>query len=396
MCRYVINSHPTTGPFRDDPDYESFLNADIEQFHRSIPGYKPTPMVRLTHLAGRLGVRDILVKDESQRFGLKAFKVMGASYAIYRFIKRQWEKRFGVRFELADLYDQSMLAQIGLQPFCTATDGNHGRAVAWFAHLIGQRSVIYIPSCAVKARIDNIRKEGAEVVVVDGSYDETVCRMARDAESQGWHVISDTSYEGYTEIPSWIMAAYTTVFKEIDDVIGEGGGTPPSHAIFQVGVGSFAASAAWYYRRMGDGPILVSVEPTEADCILESIRQGDGEAKRSRGSLETIMAGLNCGTPSLNAWPLIRDSFRLATALSDECSREAMRQYYYPIGDDSRVISGESGAAGLAALMALVSGGSLEEAGRSIGIGPDSVILLFNTEGDTDPENFHAVTSAAQ
>ncbi|UCG62946.1 MAG: diaminopropionate ammonia-lyase [Candidatus Zixiibacteriota bacterium] len=394
MCDYSLNRHVTDNPVWSDPEYTAFLSEDIEEFHRSVPGYSFTPLVRLSCLARKIGVREILVKDESHRFGLKAFKSMGASYAIYRFIKRVWENRFGVKFEIANLYDPALLAQIDLRPFCTATDGNHGRAVAWFANKIGQRAVIYIPSCAVKARIDNIRKEGAEVVVVDGSYDQTLKRMAQDAEEQGWHVISDTSYPGYTEVSAWIMAAYTTMFREIDRALDDSAETPPSHAIFQVGVGSFAGAAAWYYLQKRNPPLLIGVEPTEADCILESIRHGDGELRSSRGSLRTIMAGLNCGTPSLNAWPLIRDGFRLAVAISDESCRKAMRQFYHPVGDDPRVISGESGAAGLAALIALATAEKLAEAKERLEIGSDSTILVFNTEGDTDPEHFREVTGA--
>ncbi len=392
MCDYSLNPRASDNPVWSDVDYNSFLSQDIGEFHRSVPGYSPTPLVRLPCLAHKIGVQSILVKDESHRFGLKAFKAMGATYAIYRFVKKVWENRFGVRFDVENLYDPALLSQLNLRPFCAATDGNHGRAVAWFANKIGQRAVIYIPSCAVAARIDNIRKEGAEVVVVDGDYDETLRRMARDAEEQGWHIISDTSYPGYTEIPAWIMAAYTTMFREIDHVLDEGGEPSPSHAIFQVGVGCFAGAAAWYYRQKSDPPLLIAVEPTEADCILESIRHGGGELRSSRGSLNTIMAGLNCGTPSLNAWPLIRDGFRLAVSVSDESSREAMRQYYHPVGDDPRIISGESGAAGLAALVALAAGDKLAEIRERVGIGRDSTILIFNTEGDTDPDHFKTVT----
>lgn len=393
MCRYSFNPRLTDEPVWDNPEYAAFRADDLALFHRSVPGYRPTPLVRLSGLAAKVGVRDILVKDESHRFGLKAFKAMGASYAIYRFIKQEWEKRLGVRFDLDNLYRPELLGQLNLRPFCTATDGNHGRAVAWFAGKIHQRAVIYVPACTVAVRIENIRREGAEVVVVDGGYDDTVLRMARDAELQGWHIISDTSYEGYSQVPAWIMAAYTTMFREIDEILLSSKSRDITHVVVQAGVGSFAGAAAWYYFHREYSPYLMSVEPVEADCLLESIAAADGEPKMSRGSQQTIMAGLNCGTVSLNAWPLNRDRIALALAVSDEYSRQGMRQYFRPVGDDPRIISGESGAAGLGALLAMTNEKSLKEAATRAGIGADSVILLFNTEGDTDPEHFESVVS---
>lgn len=390
MGRYSFNPRLTDTPLWDDPDYASFMADDITEFHQSIHGYQPTPLVSLAGLSAELAVKRILVKDESHRFGLKAFKAMGASYAIYRFIKQEWEKQLGVQFEIDNLYDSRLLTQLDLRPFCTATDGNHGRAVAWFANKIHQKAVIYVPACTVPARIENIRREGAEVVVVDGGYDETVRRMAREAEQQGWHVISDTSYEGYTRVPAWIMAAYTTMFREIDRATS---GIDFTHVIVQAGVGSFAGAAAWYYFHKENRPFLMTVEPAEADCVFESINGGEGEPIVSRGSQQTIMAGLNCGTISLNAWPLIRDRVALALTISDDYSRQAMRRYYHPLGNDSRIISGESGAAGLAALLALATDPGLKEAARGAGVGSDSAILVFNTEGDTDPEHFESVVA---
>ena len=392
MCQFAFNPYLTDNPFWVQQEYASFENEDITTFHRSIPGYKPTPLIRLNGLAKELGVADVFVKDESHRFGLKAFKAMGASYAIYRFIKSEWEKKFGVQFEIANLYRPDMLARLDLWPFCTATDGNHGRAVAWFANMIGQKSVIYVPAGTVAARRTNIRNHGAQVVVIDGDYDRTVARMADDAERNGWKVISDTAYGGYTQIPAWIMAAYTTMFREIDKVAKESRFT---HIFLQSGVGSFAGAAAWYYHDKENQPKLISVEPMQADCLLESIRHGNGQPRTSRGSFETMMAGLNCGAPSLVAWPLIRDRFSLFMAVSDEFGKKAMRYYYKPVFDDPQIISGESGAAGLAALLALVESDSLVEAKARLELDASSKVLLFNTEGDTDPDNFKSIITAS-
>ena len=396
MCSYRLNRRLTDDPGWNNPEYEAFLADDLTAFHQSVPGYQSTPLVSLTSLAAQLGVKEVIVKDESHRFGLKAFKAMGASYAIYRFIRREWERQLGVQFELSNLYDPVALGQLNLRPFCTATDGNHGRAVAWFANKIGQRSVIYVPSCTVVARIENIRREAAEVIVVDGGYDETVRQMASDADRQGWHVISDTSYEGYTQVPAWIMAAYTTMFREVDEALTVRGSDELTHVFVQAGVGSFAGAAAWYYFHKPKRPFLLTVEPVEADCVFQSIDGVDGEPKVSQGSQKTIMAGLNCGTISLNAWPLLRDRVDMALAVSDDYSRKAMRQYYYPHGDDSQIIAGESGAAGLGALLALASSANLKDVMAKAGIGPESVILLFNTEGDTDPEHFQSIVASRQ
>lgn len=393
MCRYSVNPYRTDDPAWEPGVTTAFRSEDVLALHRSIPAYAPTPLISLEALAHRLGVSSIHVKDESHRFGLKAFKGLGASYAIYRFIKDRWEKKFGVQFELDNLYRSEQIQQLNLPPFCTATDGNHGRAVAWFSRLIGHRAAIYMPAGTVQTRIDNIRSEGAEVTVIDGDYDETVRRVAADAEQNGWQVISDTSYPGYTQIPMWIMAGYTTMFAEVDAACDESF----SHVFLQSGVGSFAAAAAWYYfERTALSPLLVSVEPLEADCLLESVAHGGGEMRTSRGSAETIMAGLNCGTPSLVAWPLIRDRFSLFLAVSDQFGRQAMRRYYHPEESDTRIISGESGSAGLAALLALDQSESLSEARGRLGLDKHSRILLFNTEGDTDPESFQRVVSQTE
>ncbi|UCD62918.1 MAG: diaminopropionate ammonia-lyase [Candidatus Zixiibacteriota bacterium] len=396
MCRFCLNPHVTDTPSWTRPEYAAFESSDILRFHRSIPGYSATPLLSLPVLAEKTGVSSIFVKDESRRFDLKAFKVMGASYAIYRFIKSGWERKFGVEFEIDNLYQPELLGQMDRPTFCAATDGNHGRAVAWFSRLLGCKAVVYMPAGSARARVGNIRSEGAVVEVIDGEYDEAVGTMAADAERNGWHIISDMSWPGHTETTGYVMAGYTTMFREIDDVLRSSKLPYPTHIIFQSGVGSFAAAGAWYYYRHRDasGAKLISVEPTRADCLLESALEGGGDLRPSRGDLGSIMAGLNCRTPSLIGWPLIRDRFAMFLSMPDDYSKAAMRQYYYPHGEDPRIISGESGAAGLGALLALSSEDSLAEARRRLSIDDRSVILLFNTEGDTDPENFIAVTGS--
>lgn len=388
MSRYCINPYRQHNPDWNEDISSAFKNRDIFDLHKSLPEYAPTPLVSLPNLASRLGVRQILVKDESHRFGLKAFKALGASYAIYRFLKRDLEARSRTVPPATEFYSIPGLIAPGEYTFCTATDGNHGRGVAWTARKLNQRAMIYMPANTVTARVENIRSEGAEVIVVEGNYDDAVRRSASDAEANGWTIISDTSWPGYVEIPRWIMAGYLTMFREIHETAHD-----LDVVIVQAGVGALAAAAAWYYNReYGSRSVrLISVEPIDADCLFESITSPDGSPTPSRGAQNSIMAGLNCGTPSEIAWPFIRHGFDMFMTVPDDYSHRAMRAYFHPDGDDPRIVSGESGSAGLAALMALRNLESLRGTRKSVAIRPDSSVLLLNTEGDTDPVNFAKV-----
>jgi diaminopropionate ammonia-lyase len=387
--------HAVANPFRRsvplwEPSVEDpFRASDIAALHHSVPGYAPTPLVGLPALALRLGVGRILVKDESHRFGLKAFKALGASYAVYRFVKEHLEKSGRPCPEPSRFFRGGGIIRPEEFTFCTATDGNHGRGVAWIALQLGQKAVIYMPAGSVSARIENIRGEGAEVVVVDGTYDDAVLQCAEDARVHGWQVISDTSWPGYERIPKWIMAGYLTLFREVAEAVGE---SRIDLVIIQGGVGALAGAAAWYLRRESPWPEarLVSVEPVEAACLLESAASPDGEPVISRGKQDSIMAGLNCGSPSPVAWPLIRQGFDLFVAINDSACTEAMRRYYHPLESDPRILSGESGAAGLAALATLMQDNTFAEARNLTGLGPETTVLLINTEGDTDPVGFNA------
>jgi diaminopropionate ammonia-lyase len=278
--------------------------------------------------------------------------------------------------------------------FCTATDGNHGRGVAWTARKLRQRSVIFMPKGTVPARIQSIESEGADVRIVNGSYDDAVKVAAQEAEKHAWQMISDTSWPGYTDIPRWINAGYTTIFREIQDMEGSYGDIDV--VVIQAGVGALAAAAAWHYNKvLPPAQIkLIAVEPIVAACLLESVRSANGRRTEVEGSPNTIMAGLNCGTPSLVAWPLVKLGFDLFMTVSDDYAIRAMRTYYDPSGDDPRVVSGESGAAGLAALMALSEDTAASGVREKLGITPDSTILLLNTEGDTDPVMFDSTVKS--
>jgi diaminopropionate ammonia-lyase len=397
MCQFLVNPHRQTPLELDLAAKAAFDSSDILKFHRSIPGYKETPLVSLPILAQRLGVRDILVKDESFRFDLNAFKVLGASYAICRFFKERWQARFAEPLVFSDLFNRHVRDRLEPVTFCTATDGNHGRAVAWIASQMGCDSFVYVPGDTVRARVRAIENEGATVVVVNGTYDDTVSQVARDSATNGWQIISDTAYPGYTTVPLHVMAGYSTLFSEIDRSLAASGTSDVDFLFLQSGVGSLAAAATWHYRRPAAPahPRLVSVEPLSADCLMESARSQNGELRSTRCYPSSIMAGLNCGTPSLVAWPIIRQGIDVFMSMSDCYSEEAVRTFYYPEKTDPRLISGESGAAGLAGLLALCSRDSFAPAREALDLNSDSRILIINTEGATDPVSFEKIVKAA-
>ncbi len=388
MKDFINNKFRRPEPAWDRSLTGEFESSDIIKVHRSLGEYSPTPLLRLSNLAGSLGLRQILVKDEAHRFGLKAFKALGASYAIYRFICDEFKKSNLDPPAPDSFYSENDIIPPEKYTFCTATDGNHGRGVAWTASKLEQKAVIYMPKNTVPARIENIRKLGAEVHVVAGDYDDAVGICQEEAERNGWQIISDTSWPGYETIPAWIMAGYVTIFQEIDQSLSDS--EKIDCFIIQGGVGALAAAASWYYnttRKAGDMKI-VSIEPREAACLLESIDTEKGEPLKSRGNLDSIMAGLNCGTPSLAAWPFIKQGIDLFMTVSDSDAVDAMRSYYYPQGDDPQIISGESGASSLAALKALCEKTDYKDAREFLALKETSTVLLLNTEGDTDPEFF--------
>jgi diaminopropionate ammonia-lyase len=387
MARFVVN------PLRQDtPDWGapelSFLDRlrDRAQLplHQSLPGYAPTPLRSLDALAAELGIGELLVKDESSRFGLGAFKGLGASFAVYSVLAERWRERTGGELEVDDFRTPAVRDTLGALTFTAATDGNHGRAVAWTARMLGQRAVIFMPDDTVPARIAHIEGEGAEVRLVSGTFDDCVRECADEASAKGWQVIADTAYLGYLEIPGAIMTGYATIFGEIDAQL-----TAPIDAMFlPAGVGGLAGSGT-AHQVLGQGPqrpSLVCVEPEDAACFLESIERGDGRPATARGELRSLMAGLNCGRPSLVAWPIIRDGMDLFLAIEDRWAEAAMRAYHR-----CGIVAGESGAAALAGLLALFEEPALIGAREFLDLGPDSRVLVINTEGATDPEGYRRV-----
>ena len=351
-------------------------------FHSQIDGYQPTPLVSLPALATHLGVKAILVKDESKRFGLNAFKVLGGSYAL----GRQLAKHLNVDIAEIDLKTVSSRLEAPLT-FATATAGNHGTGVAWAAREMGQQAVVYMPKGSPQASVDRIRGLGAECIVTEVNYDDTV-RLANDtAQANGWMLVQDTAWDGYEEIPTWISQGYTTMADEAVEQIEQLGFDAPSHVILQAGVGAMAGGVLGYLADRLDPTKFDTIiaEPKAADCIYRSGTSEAGNIINVTGDLSSIMAGLACGEPNPVTWPVLRDCSRYFIALEDNVAATGMRMYGNPLTGDKAITSGESGAITLGALNEIVKNNG------NIGLNEDSVVLLFSTEGDTNPERYRRI-----
>ncbi len=392
MARFLIN------PLRRDvPDWSAPELAYLQRIrdkaqlplHRSLPGYAPTPLAALPDLAAELGLGRVLVKDEGGRFGIQAFKGLGASFAVDSVLRRRWRDVAGDEPAPASFTDPVARERLGAITFTAATDGNHGRAVAWTARRLGQQAVIFMPADTAAARIRHIEAEGAAVRLIEGTFDDCVRACAQTAEREGWQVIADTAYPGYMEVPGDIMTGYSTIFAEIEQQLD----TPPDVVLLPAGVGGLAGAGAAHYTLThgAERPRLVCVEPVDSACFIESLEVGDGLPHAASGRQQSLMAGLNCGEPSLLAWPVVRDAVDVLLAIEDHWAEEAMRVHWR-----CGIVSGESGAATLAGLLALLRDPDLEPARRSLGLGPRTSVLVINTESDTDPENWARVTGAAK
>lgn len=359
---------------RADSNYPGLFEAEeyrlVNDFFCSRSDSHPTPLLHLRALASELGIGDILLKDESARFGLNSFKILGVSYAV------------------GQLLGEGRLAKDSV--LVCASEGNHGRAVARVAAENKLGAKIYVASDTSPTRIEVIEKEGAEVIVVDGNYDDAVKQAARDAGQHGWQVISDTSWSGYEEIPRWIMAGYTQLMNEAEKQWTPA--PPPDVVLVQAGVGGLTcAVVSWLCQRYGTKrPFVIVCEPVSAACLLESYRAGQPVVLR--GPFNTIMAGLRCGEVSPIAWPVISESADAFVSIDDEQCASAMRVLADPTKDDPVVTAGAAGACGLAALLALQEDERLLPVREASGLDAQSRVLAINTEGATDPESYSRIT----
>jgi diaminopropionate ammonia-lyase len=351
-------------------------------FHRSLPGYAPTPLRSLPALAERCGVSRVWLKDESDRLGLPAFKVLGASWAAAQTLAARVGEP-ALAGDTAALRARMAAAPGAPAALVAATDGNHGRAVARTAALLGLPARIFLPAGAAPARLAAIVGEGARVEEVDGTYDDAVARAAAVALEVGGLLLQDTGFPGYEEIPDRIAEGYATLFWELEAQLAEAGENPPDLALVQVGVGALAQAAVVHWKRPGGpgGTRVVGVEPTEAACVLAALEAG--EVVTLPGSQHSLMAGLNCGTASTTAWPWLRRGLDGIVTVPDERAVEAMRALAA-----AGVVAGETGAAGVAGLLELVAD---DEARRALMLGPETRVLLLSTEGATDPESWRRI-----
>jgi diaminopropionate ammonia-lyase len=386
--KYLLRS-PNGGPL--PADFSEEEAQEVERFHQRLPGYRPTDLARWSRLAEAWGVKEIFLKDESTRFNLKAFKVLGGSYAAACLVARE----LGMNpydIDFATLTSDATRDRIGRITLTAATDGNHGRGVAWAAEQLHLDAVIYMPKGAARSRVENIRSHGATVIVTDFNYDDAVRLCCRTAKEKGWHVIQDTAWEGYTEIPLRIMQGYMTMCVEAADQMAVAGHSP-THVFVQAGVGSLAGAVVGFLlnRFSPDPPRFITMEPNNAACILASAAAEDGRPHAVTGDLNTIMAGLACGEPNPIAWEILRDFCSCYVSCEDFVAANGVRILANPPTGDARVEGGESGAVGLGVLDLLCNNKSCAELRRNLAIDRDSVLLFFNTEGATDSESYREI-----
>lgn len=349
------------------------------EFHKKLPGYAPTPLISVESIANQLGVGTVLIKDESDRFGLPSFKILGTSWACYRALV----ERLGIEpGSWATLDDLAALAR-QLRPFAfaAATDGNHGRAVAWMARMLGFDARIFVPSGTATARIEAISREGAIVSVVEGSYDDAV-RRAAEEESDRCLLVSDTSWPGYGRIPQWVMEGYSTIYWEIEDTLTAMGARFPSALVIPIGVGGLASAAVlWVQSTQTEPPILIGVEPADVPSMTRSIQAG--RCVTIPGPHHTIMSGLRCGTPSMIAYPIVSAGFEWFVTATDEQAISAMK-----VLARAGVVSGETGAAALAGVTEALVNPDASLLRVELAPLDQATVVVLSTEGATDPSAY--------
>lgn len=388
--KWMINNMEKT----EDKRLGIMKTEEVEKarnFHKSFPGYTPTPLTELPKMAKKLEVGRLFVKDESYRFDLNAFKVLGGSYAIAKYIAA----KLGCSVEklsFEELTSHRIKEKIGQLIFFTATDGNHGRGVAWAANRLGQKAVVFMPKGTTKQRFENIRKENAEVTIEEVNYDECV-RMAMEkaGKTKNGVVIQDTAWEGYEEIPGWIMQGYGTMAMEADEQFLEAVGTPPTHVFVQAGVGSLAGAVQGYFaQKYGENaPKVIIVEAREADCLFRSAKHG--KICKVDGDMPTIMAGLACGEPNILSWDILRNHAAAFLSCKDSVAVLGMRMLAAPIKGDKPITSGESGAVPFGALVTIMVEQHYQKLKDELGLDKTSKILCFSTEGNTDSKRYENI-----
>ena len=390
--KWVMNKMP-----KSDDKWLSVMSLDnVEKaraFHKGFPQYSVTPLAHLEGMADYLGLGSVCVKDESYRFGLNAFKVLGGSFAMAKYIAKETNR------DVSDMtYDyltgDELKKEFGQATFFTATDGNHGRGVAWAANKLKQKAVVHMPKGSTKTRFDNIAKEGAKVTIEELNYDDCVRLAAKEAaETEHGVVVQDTAWDGYEEIPSWIMQGYGSMAGEAAEGLKYLGIDRPTHVFVQAGVGSLAGAVVGYFTNLypDNPPKFIIMEAEVAACLYKGAAAGDGEPRIVDGDLLTIMAGLACGEPNTIGWDILRNHATAFLSCPDWVAAKGMRMLSAPVKGDPRVISGESGAVGMGVLSTLMETDEYADLRNALELNKDSKVLMFSTEGDTDPDKYKKI-----
>ncbi|HBD62915.1 MAG TPA: diaminopropionate ammonia-lyase [Clostridiales bacterium] len=373
----------------------SFLNEDVAKkvlkFHSSFGQYAETPLVELKELAKYLGLKDLFVKDESHRFGLNAFKVLGGSFTIGQYIANKLGKNIE-ELPYKTLISDEIKKELGEITFITATDGNHGRGIAWTAEQLKQKAIVYMPKGSAQERVDKIRAHGAFCEVTEMNYDDTV-RFCNDlAEKNGYVMVQDTSWEGYEDLPRWIMQGYMTMAYEAYLKLKEQN-KKPTHIFLQAGVGSLASAVTGFFSSIypDDKPLITIVEPDKAACLYKTAKADDGKLHPVTGEMNTIMAGLACGEPVTIGWGVLHANCENFLSVPDATAAHGMRVLGNPLKGDERIISGESGAATAGVVSQVMKLEELKEMKKKLKLDENSVVLCFSTEGDTYFDHYRDV-----
>lgn len=361
------------------------------EYHKSFAEYQETPLVCLDALAKKVGVSKIFVKDESYRFGLNAFKVLGGSYAIGTCLANKLDKDIS-ELSADILTSEDTKKHLGEINFVTATDGNHGRGIAWTVKQLKQKAIIYMPKGTVERRVKHITDLGASVNVTDMNFDDTARLAFETSKKNGWIMTQDTTFEGYYDFPKWCMQGYTTMSFEAYKAL-KAAGEKPTHIFIQAGAGSLAGSVAGFFASIygEDRPILTVVEAANCDCLRRTAESDDGEVHLVSGDLKTIMAGLSVGEPCTIGWDILEKCADAFVSCDDSITAKGMRVMAAPTGTDRKIVSGESGAVGLGLVVELLDNPDFEKIKKALKLDHNSKILCFNTEGDTDPENYEKI-----
>jgi diaminopropionate ammonia-lyase len=383
----ILNTHPDYNLPLDADDADTLsLDAakEVERFLTFRPNHKPTPLHSLDGFAAAAGVASIHLKDEGFRLGLGSFKALGGSYAVIRLVLEEASQRLGRPVDISELQAPEVRQIAKDMAFGCATDGNHGKSVAQGAQLVGAKAAIFVHSGVSDERVAAIAQYGAEMIRIDGTYDDSVIEAERICRENGWTVVSDTSWPGYERIPALVMQGYTAMLREVTTALPQA----PTHVFMQAGVGGLAAAVAGYFDVVygSDRPRFVVVEPDRAACIFESAKAG--HLVKVHHNKPTIMAMLECYEPSRVAWRILSKKADAFMTVGEEDAAGMMRRLAAPVAGDPAVVGGESGGAGLAGFVNIIQDPEQRDA---LGIDTGSRIFVINTEGATDQALYEAI-----